>query len=155
MAAVHFRHTRTLGKSQGRELANKRGLKSECWKRHACYNWLTTHRSTARNHWHLKHIVLDIESSPRTRAHFRANLIAASLASVPVFAKNTLSAKELSTSFFANLTCNRDSPMYFNSTKPALIWQQFGGQDIPVPQFTSPTVLQRHTAKFETIPFTG
>ena len=43
--------------------------------------------------------------SPCILAHFRANLRAASFASVPEFAKNTLSANEFSTSFFANFTC--------------------------------------------------
>lgn len=43
------------------------------------------------------------------RAHFLANLRAASLASVPELAKNTLSAKEVSTNRLASFTCSQYS----------------------------------------------
>ena len=43
-------------------------------------------------------------AAPFTRAHFLANLMAASLASVPELQKNALSAKDCSTSFFASFT---------------------------------------------------
>jgi hypothetical protein len=42
-----------------------------------------------------------------TRAHFRANLMAASLASVPELEKNTLSPNERSTSLLASFTFSR------------------------------------------------
>lgn len=44
--------------------------------------------------------------SPLTRAHFRANLMAASLASVPELQKKALSPKERSTSRLARWTCS-------------------------------------------------
>lgn len=48
-----------------------------------------------------------VRMSPLTRAHFRANLMAASLASVPELEKNTLSPKERSTSLLASFTCSK------------------------------------------------